>query len=423
MLSALASVALGSGLLRVQDPAPTITIPTALYASQQAVAEPTRLAISPIIDGKLETEEWDPFGLDLEAKQESFFQWEPGKLHFAARVPVGSEVIASFDFDGNGWLIGRDNLELRVSATGVVTGRILDATDPAGPQWRVLNGFTLASVAAVSEADGVATVEVTATDPGISLFPRQPKEKFAVRIDSIPANSVELPAFLPRNCTPVQLAFARDAGLPGGLRFNPIGENRSVVPGQFIRMRLGFNGKNDLNLTRIALRSEGFARNEGIVLEKPFPRFDNKGRAIVDYEATFPPTSRIGYRVLRGNLTTSDDLPALVQMSFRIAPALDIDVVDENLRRADMDRSVKIPFRFISNSTQRQTGRVQIVVPAPLRVLNGAMRDVNLIAKQNSRQVFDLFVPANAVGTYPITFRATINGVEQTIPGYVTIRE
>src|SRR5208283_2501321 len=97
---------------------PPVVQPVQPFVAPVVVKQTDRLALTPKLDGKIDPEEWDPFssqgGLD------TYFQWEPRKLHMAARVPVGQDLIVSLDLKGDGWLVGKDNVEVRVVWDGKV---------------------------------------------------------------------------------------------------------------------------------------------------------------------------------------------------------------------------------------------------------------------------------------------------------------
>ncbi len=95
-----------------------------------------RIAVSPRLDGEIEPEEWDDFA--TVGDTQTWFQWEPGVLHAAAKLPVGQDLLVSLDLRGDGWLVGSDNLEVRLTWDGSrakATLRRLDATHPEGPEW------------------------------------------------------------------------------------------------------------------------------------------------------------------------------------------------------------------------------------------------------------------------------------------------
>src|SRR4051794_27770199 len=108
------SLSLLTALLLSQAQAGVAAAKMPPFAAAQAVAESNRIAVTPKINGKLDEEEWDPLASDAATK--TFFQWEPGRLHAAAAVPNGEDMVVSIDARGNGWLIGSDNLEIRVGS-------------------------------------------------------------------------------------------------------------------------------------------------------------------------------------------------------------------------------------------------------------------------------------------------------------------
>jgi hypothetical protein len=208
----------------------------------------------------------------------------------------------------------------------------------------------------------------------------------------------------------------RSAAIPAGLKFNVEGVNKTVTPGENVRIRLTFNGNNTMNLSRLAMRSEGFAKDVTNKLEVPFPKFDNKGRAFVDYDTAVADTALLGYRVLRAELTSADGIHSMLQGTYRISPPIDFELVRQQQAVNPNDRSVKYAFYVKSNTGKRVTGDFTIVVPEPLRVLNGATRKIQFAGRQRQRMEFEVFMPQNTAGTFPVTFKSTLNGVasEQT---------
>lgn len=423
-------------LVPVKQTAPSTTAtqtpaqqPVATQPAQQpfsapfAIAEPNRIALTPKIDGKLDEEEWDPLATTPDMK--TFFQWEPGKLYLAAVVPNGHDVLASFDLHANGWLIGKDNLEVRVTNGPIkptITARLMDGTGVQGPKWIDLPGFSLSSSVAATSDGTNTTFEIRIADVGLGILPTDPGTKMLMRIDDPLSTDPPSPAYLPRTLSPVTLVMARAAALPPGLRFNPEMIGRSSVAGEGTRIRLGFNGTNAMKLQRIALRSEGFSRNDTDEHTLVFPKFDDRGRSYVDYGTDIKEGSPEGYRVLRGTLTTADGVSAMVQGSYRVGPIIDFDIPRQTLAVATMDRSIRIPFYIKSNSSKRVSGEVNIVVPEPLKVLNGNEHKISIFSNRGAdRQTFDLFLPPNASGTYPIKFAAMVNGKKIEQIEYLTI--
>ena len=275
-------------ILIALTPAQTPGQPQAMpFSAPFEVFEKQRIAATPKIDGKIEEEEWDPLG--SAGAGTSFFQWEPYKLHFAAVVPAFSDLLASFDLKSNGWLIGKDNLQIRVSTGSgapVVTAAILDATQVAGPTWVPVEGIGAAATAAMRTENGLTTIEVTVTDPGIGMFPSKPLETLALRMDAPPSAMASFEPFLPRSVSPATMALERSAALPTGLKFSTEGAGKPVGPDEWMNLRLTFNGNNQMNLSQLVMRCEGLAKEGTNRMSVPFPKFDNKGRAFVDYATT-----------------------------------------------------------------------------------------------------------------------------------------
>ncbi len=381
------------------------------------------MALTPKIDGKIDEEEWDPIAKT--ADMQSYFQWEPGKLYIAAVVPTGHDVVASFDLKANGWLHGKDNLEIRLSnAQGKVSvvGRVMDGTDINGPKWIDLPGLSLSSTAAATSDGAKTTYEASIGDLGLGIIPTDKGTKMLMRIDDPLSTEPPAAPYLPRALSAVTLIMTRNAALPDKLAFNPEGVGRASVSGENTRLRMAFDGNNSLKLQKLEMHTEGSARNDTIQITVPFPKFDDKGRSYVDYSTGIMEGSPEGYRILRGTLTTTDNVSAIVQCSYRVGPTIDFELVRQNVPIAALDRSMKFSFYAKSNSTRKVTGDVTIVVPDPLKVLNGAQKSFTIsTARGQVREAFDLFFPPNIAGTFPIRFVATINGKKTEQVQYLTV--
>ncbi|MDR3692496.1 MAG: hypothetical protein P4L46_24150 [Fimbriimonas sp.] len=396
------------------------------FSSAFNVAEPNRIALTPKIDGVIDEEEWDPLSSSSDFK--TYFQWEPLKLHIAAKVPAGHDLLASFDLSGNGWLIGKDNLEVRLSSSGgngstaTISCRVLDGTGIQGPRWIDLPGMTLASTGAASSDGSGTTFEATLVDPGIGILPAEPGAKLMLRMDDPETSDAPAPAYLPRLLSPVTLSYQRSAALPPGLRFNTEGLARSSAAGESIKLRLTFNGNNSMKLQRIEIHSEGSAKNDTNGLNSLFPKFDDKGRSYVDYSTPIAEGSASGFRVLKSTLLTADNINAVMESSYRIGPVIDFEIPRLLTPVAPLDRSVRYIFYAKSNSFKQVRGEVTISVPDPLRVLNGADHKINIATNRGKdRQTFELFLPPNTSGTFPVKFTAMLNGKKMEQVQYITI--
>jgi hypothetical protein len=382
------------------------------------------LAASPILDGKIDNEEWDPLATIADGAK-TYFEWEPGKLHGAAVVPNGRDAIFSFDLDSNGWLQGKDNVEVRVSmASGkpTATVRILDTTNVAGPVWRALAGIDQAvEVAASSDATNT-TYEMTLSDPGLGILPGDPGDTIGVRIDDPLSTDPPFEPFVPRVMTPVTLGYHRSAGLPAGVKFSVQNEGRYFVAGERGRIRLLFNGTNADKLQRLELHTEGPAMNDTNTMSLPFPMFDNKGRAYVDFDTGIRPSALVGFRVLKGTLTAGDGISAILETSYRVAPPVDFTRVIEPIKVAPNDRSIKLAYYIHSNSGRPLAGNVSISVPMPFKLVNTNSLQFDVATGRGRlRETFELYVPANTAGVYRIHFTGEAAGKPFDQVGYIAI--
>jgi hypothetical protein len=401
---------------------PVAPIPP-MFSVAPVVASPDRLAITPRVDGSISPEEWDPFS--IAPGLNAFMQWEPGKLHFAGRVPKGSDLLVSVDFGRDGWLVGRNNYEFRIGTRdgqAFTLGRLSDGTDVNGPRWVDLPGLAAASTVASTSDSNSTTYEATFTDPGMGIYPTEPGSKIAVRFDAVSSGSGPIEAYVPRVLAPVKLGFTRDAGLPESVKYAPEGQGIHIYPGQAGKIRLTFQGKQGVKLDALSLRTEGEGRAVTNQLTTPFPPLDNKGRSYVDYNTNVAMTATEGWRVLHGELTSADGVPGILQTSYRIAPLVDCELIRTDLRTQPVDRSERIGFYVESNSLKNVFGKVTVDVPEPFRSLNGNVKTFTLGQKGKMRRAFDIYVPAKVDGTFAIVFHIEAGNVKFDQTGYITVR-
>lgn len=372
------------------------------------VAQPARLAITPALDGKLQPEEWDELS-DIEGGK-TYFQWEPGTLHVAATVPMGRDVLISADMRADGWLMGQDNLEVRVrynNGTPEVQTRVLDGTQVEGPVWRDGAAFQASSRAAAAADAGMWTLELTMRDPGKGMLIRDPARRMGIRIDAVPTEEGSYEAFLPRVMTMISLGLDRASAAPVGLTFKPEYKGRTVVPGESARVRLTFSGKPEAAIKRIEMRTEGLSRDVTGTVGLPFPAFDNKNRAFVDYETKVGKDAALGYRVIRATVTDADGKESVVQSSFEVAQAVDFEIVPSASVTAGQKAKLVVYVR--SNTLKRVDGVISLAPPAGWQVLSGNDEPFIIYSSRGSvRKVFEVMIPADAKGPTEIKARAVL---------------
>lgn len=398
----------------------------AMFVKPLTVAEPVRLAITPKIDGKIDPEEWDAFAT-LDGGVDTFFQWEPDKLHFAAQhIPVGQDLLISVDGHGDGWLVGKDNLEIRVHWTGTtadVSERILDNTPVSGPVWVDVPNFKASTILATSQDDKGRTVELTITDPATDVVPDKANSTVGLRFDVIPETTAPAEALLPRVLIPTHLQYARGNGLPGGLSWHPEVNHRTVVPGETGKIRLDFNGHDELNLKRIEMRSEGIAQNDTESTGEPFPSFDKKGRAFVDYKTRVTKDAVLGYRVMKATVTDAQGKQAVLETSYEIAPIVTFDFHEKSVAASSEPQLVKFSAYIRSNTVRRVDGVFRVQAPEGWKVKSGT--DVQFLiydSRASERRVFEIEIPGGFKGTAPIKLIADFAGQHAEQTEYIVVQ-
>lgn len=380
------------------------------FTQPQGVAEPSRLAITPVLDGLVSPDEWDGFAKSNDG--ETFLQWEPRKLYVAGKIPADRDLVLSIDSKQNGWLVGNDNLEVRfrlVDGKVTVTARQLDATNVNGPKWIAQPILERAAIVNGKVHDGITHIEAALVDPGSGLLPTTENEKFSARLDVIAQSAQATEPFYPRVGTPLRLAEERASAMPVGLNWNVEQPGRSLTPGTASKIRFTFNSKENPNLKKIEIKPIGPLADHATVLGQPFPAFDKKGRAMVDYEARAGKEAPTGYHLVATTLTTSDGIPAMIQASVRIAPLVDFVLTDAKIELKAGVQEIKIPFYIKSNSNYRLDGDCDVQTPQNWEILKGDEKDFTIYnGKSGVRRVLTVRIPADTAGTVPMKFKATI---------------
>ncbi|MCX7799267.1 MAG: hypothetical protein N2109_02880 [Fimbriimonadales bacterium] len=411
-------------LLVAQTPAVEQAVPRPIDPEFHVPVVPafeSRLALSPSLDGQIQPEEWEEFSAD--ERVQSWFQWEPSKLHAAAKLPVGSDLLLSLDLRADGWLVGSDNLEVRVSWDGAGARarlRRLDATPPEGPEWLEAGELLPCLAVAASGDSSHWTVELTLDDWGLGELPARDGGRLGLRFDAGSRSQGDYAPYLPRLVAPVRLALQRASFAPEGFRFKPEFRGRSVVPGQSLPIRFTFEGSDDAGVARAEMRTEGLGEEDATLQAQPFPGFDRKGRAFVDYPMRVSPSAKLGYRVARCTLVRKSGDPIVCQASYQIAPIVTFDaVLPKALVSPQNPTKIKLPVYLRSHVMGRVDGVFDAVLPAGWEAGAGlGKRFIIPNARGSVRRVFDLTVPAGVRGVFPIRLKAEFDrgvSVEQTV--------
>lgn len=397
--------ALALSVVLAQDRGTAQTTPAPF--STPISADNVRLARTPLVDGKIGAEEWDTFTRD--EKLQTYFQWEPGKLYLASHAPADQDVVWSFNLAGDAWKVGNWNYEVRVSfrdGRPMFKAKRLDTA--AGSAW-VDAPEIESSAKAAATADGTGyTVELAISDPGTWMFKRK-GGKIGARVDSIPATSLTTDAVIGRALTPLTLGYDRAAGLLPNFTFSTDYGDSRAISGDAIKCRFSFKGDLGQEFKKIELRNEGDAKDWTTQLIQPFPEFDKKNRCLIDYSSPVSKDMGFGYRVLRAEVTGKDGVPTVIQSSWRVAPLVDFDFVKDEIPYSPMPRRMEFTYYIRSNTANRVDGVAVVEPPTGWRLLSGTDKSFLIYrGRTGVRRKFELEIPANATGSYPVIVKAFI---------------
>ena len=261
----------------------------------------------------------------------------------------------------DGWIIGDDNLEVTVTQEGVKVRRLIQDIQ-AGGRWQDEPLIEQAILCKTEASENGYTFELRWV--GLDKASFQKGQKFNVRMEAREANGPEVMAFMPRFTAPVELALDRATGLPEGMSWAPDHKVRSVVPGEQIKLRLTFVNKGESGVGRLDLRTLGFASLFTSSHQTPFPAFDKKKRAFVDYQAVVANGAPLGYTRLAAKLEKPDGNVATIESSYQIS---DILTILPNMRvekgQAGTPRIIKGEVKLQSNTSESLKGKMFFDLP------------------------------------------------------------
>lgn len=384
------------------------------FAKPYAVTQPVRLAITPVMDGKIDDEEWDTLSTD--GGCQSYFQWEPETLYWAAKLADGQDAVLSLDTKSDGWLVGDDNLEFRVTLNAgqpVMSVRRLDATDPNGPKW-VNAGVLTESVKLVSaKTDNGWSVEGSYTPPAPES--PAPGHKFGIRIDSVPTGSDVGQAYQPRNMAFLTLQYDLGQNLPSGFSWRPDFLVRNVPVDDSFKVKYGFKRTEPVEFTTVDYRAEGHAKPLMATGSKPFPEWDKKGRAGEEYATIISKGAPVGYRILRLSLVNKEGATTVLRSSFKISDLVEFDInLPKSLKLDPEARIIRGSVDVRSNGLKRVNGAFTFRVPDAWTVTRGKTTNFTIYHSRGTSKVpVEFIIPKDTVGVFPLTFTAVIG--EKTV--------
>lgn len=390
----------------------------------QSVPDPLRLALTPVMDGVVSDQEWDHFS-DTEHGP-IFLQWEPGKIYWAAKPQPGHDVILSIDLNGDGWLVGNDNYEVRTSISGDLAStaiRQLDATDRNGPVWIAPRLSAEAIKTAVKPSTNYWNLEGAFHADGLAEIKED--SRVGVRVDIVPAGTDAGPAYLPRNLAFARFRFDKSSNLFGGLVWRPSIKNRNVARFDPLKFRFNFTVEPDCPpLQQIDVVGEGYARDAINQMTKPFPEPDRRGNASVDYQSDIQADATGGYRVLRATLLAADGRMAVIRTSFRIADLLDFEWdLPRQIRYSDQSQVIKTVVNLRSQGTGRIDGQFDYVLPEQWSARRGQSEGFLIYYPRGTAKItVEFMIPGGTSGTFPVTLKAKIGETELSRTMMLTVK-
>ena len=398
-----------------------LIVALALQASDQVI-EPNRLALTPIMDGKMVSGEWD--SLERDESGESYFQWEPGILYLGGKARTGDDIVFSLDLLGDGWLIGSDNLEVRLSwVNGGIrtTARILDAANRTEPRW-LDAPYVEESIAATGTAEPESWVAEVRLRP-IGLPQIEVGRTVGIRCDRRANIAGEAEAYMPRRLQRTVLRWERSRNLPSAMEWKPETLVRRVVPDESLKIRFNFSNPGENAFDSVSIGTLGLAENDALMMKMPFPPFDKKGRAFVDYATRIRETSLPGYRIVRASLTGSAGESSF-ETSFLIGEPLSVQAeLPDRVMMNPESQVISGKLLVLSNTEQAIKGLVRVTVPPEWSLQRGA--ETKLLIYQGrgfSRIPITLIAPQKAQGLVPIQVEVDLDGRVIRSKHYLVIR-
>lgn len=369
----------------------------------QSPVEPTILALTPVMDGRIVAEEW--MKSPGSARAETYLQWEPGVLHFAATLANSDSVIVSLDVEGDGWLRGTDNREITVTlkeGKAVVGARSVDSTVRSGPSW--VTGDSSSVTVTTSQSGDSWTVEGSISLGDRVKFGRS----MGVLVESAPSGSNSGPAFLPRSLQYVRFGYDQAEGLPEGMSWRSETKLREVARADGLTMRFSLSGSGNYDTAEV--RCEGWGRNSLTTITKQFQGFNSRGQASFEYKSDITDDGPSGWRVMRATLNNPDGTNTVLRTSFRLAELIEFDVsLPEKIKFSNESRTIKGRVDVRSTGVGRVEGQYAVATERDWFVKKGGSQHV-LIYNPRGRERINLefAIPAGLVGTFPVSFTVTV---------------
>lgn len=381
------------------------TLPT---LNPQDVADTNRIALTPSLDGRIEPTEWEPFTRD----GGTYFQWEPGKVYWAAQARQGNDVVLSYDANGDGWLTGNDNIEVRarvVNGNVVTSVRRLDATDPNNPRW--VDGTVAPDAVNVSaqmtndfwQAEGELDTSAGLPEP-------QEGRRAGVRIDVVPSGFDMGQAYVPRAMTPVRFSFDSSSHLFPGFSWTPKFLTRLFSKEDDLTVRYEFRVAPECPLLK-GISVQGDGRAAGFAaFDSPFPALSRDRRARVVYKSPMSGVKGFGWKVLKTTVTSFDGTPCTLRSSVQVADILTMSAsLPDSVASSSDARIVRADVNVWSVSPNPVEGTLKFSVPKEWTISRGKEQSFRIVRPRGRAKLpIEFIVPKGTRGYYSIELTAQV---------------
>lgn len=376
-----------------------------------------RLAATPQIDGVIQEEEWQ--FLSEAGGCRAFGQWEPGRVHWAAKAPVGTDVILSLDAGADGWLNGADNFEFRIGIRDGrpnVTVRRLAVVPQQGVVWQDGTVSPESLQYTAREVDGSLWVEASLTLPE----PLAPKEgrSVGVRVDAVPVLTPPATAYELRRVAYVICALDSHVRLPDGLTWRPRLGRRLVLPGAEFVADYDLKRSGDAFVpVNWNFRGEGAAQRDFPTGSEAVVPPNRDGGFGVTVSGPVRTEAGLGWRVIRLTLLNQAGQQVILRSSVRVAPDVDVAVtLPREFTRSPRAARVRGTVQVTHNALKRTVGEVQVGVPMGWQVTSGQGRRFQMNRPNETQRIgFEFVIPAGAEGDYDVEIAVTIGDREQRV--------
>ena len=387
---------------------------------------------TPVIDGKIDTGEWDTFyeSTTPGAAVTTYADWDSSNLYFAAQCDKPFDMIVVLDALGDGWFNGQDNYEIRAirDADGEV-GKAVSRYESRNAVSALPVPVTSSELSMVEVASGSAEgkyfIEIKVAGAMIRDFRLVDKAKPAMQI----ATNVETgeagwtPANVAgdkRECLACSLVSKISASL------NPLVVDMDVRTPRiarseelFVRFSLVNSGAESVNARSYVLAGEG--RSSAYLGSKTLRMegLATKGKVFDDFSTTIPSDMPLGSWAFGGEVRSDTAKIGAVIGSFEVVEQWEAWLKSPTKDVSTHSKTVAIVVEVRNNLRRGIRGTAKITLPEGwelYRNLDTRQFDVTSISGVTT-VTFRATPPLGVLGMVPVKIEISSRGITKVIEG------